>query len=566
MEDSQQHLRVKDSKEKLANESDKKSTKEKKGRGKLKHAETKSFIPLFRGPSSIEKILGEADEQKLLSPRFTLPGPVSPRVSSYRITSPTATSPRVASPRAASSSRRLTSPKAPSQRVPSPRTASPRAISPKAHPVRNVAYTQNKMFSRDENMEKKVEQVTEKSSQHARVSSPNVSRNRKEMSYAYRPEPTLRTLNLSATKIQAAYRGYMARRSFRALRGLVRLQGVVRSSNVQKQTANAMKQMQLLVRVQTQIQSRRIQMLENQALQHRNDKEIESSMSKWTQLCEAGNQDNWDDSLLAKEEVEARLRKKVEAVIKRERAMAYAYSHQLWKNDKKSALDMGANGFPWWWNWLERQLPSGNANKSQSDVKDMKLTPPRAISEHKPSPTPLNNITFRRILSDYDNNESPITPMSTKSAIPTRGKQMMHTPIRTPQMNSPSLKKYSRARASAANNYPFDLPLKDDDSLTSCPPFSVPHYMSQTASAKARANSNPKERNPEKQSSDAKKRFSFPLTPNIWSSKWSKGPGKDSTSRKEVDKHESMADHISVDSNISMPAVVGGRRPFNRFV
>ncbi|XP_055820029.1 protein IQ-DOMAIN 14-like [Solanum dulcamara] len=520
------------SKEKLSNDSEKKGAKEKKSRGKLKHAETKSFIPLFREPSSIEKILGEADELKLLSPRFTLPaGAVSPRVSSYRFTTPSATSPRIASPKA--SSRRLTSPKAPSHRV-----TSPRAISPRVHPPR--------------------------------VSSPNVSRNRKENSYAYRPEPTLTTLNLSATKIQAAYRGYMARRSFRALRGLVRLQGVVRSSNVKKQTANAMKQMQLLVRVQTQIQSRRIQMLENQALQHqayRNDKDVESTISKWTQLCEAGNNDNWDDSLLTKEEVEGRLRKKVEAVIKRERAMAYAYSHRLWKNDPKSAMDVGANGFPWWWNWLERQLPSGNAKKSSSAVKDIKLTPPRAISEHKPSPTPLNNVTFRRIISDYDNNESSVTPMSTKSAIPTRGKQM-HTPSRTPPINNnSSLKKYSRARASASN-YPFDLPLKDDDSLTSCPPFSVPHYMSQTASAKAkaRANSNPKERNPEKQSNDTKKRFSFPLTPNIWSSKWSKGSGKDSTSRKEVDKHESMADHISVDSTVSMPAVVGGRRPFNRFV
>lgn len=124
-----------------------------------------------------------------------------------------------------------------------------------------------------------------------------------------------------------------------------------------------MKQMQLLVRVQNQIQSRRIQMLENQALQrqsHRNDKDIESTLSKWTlnQIVsfiilhthiytyiyiasfschlrgeisvqsEAGTED-WDDSLLTKDEVEVRLRKKVEAVIKRERAMAYAYSHQV---------------------------------------------------------------------------------------------------------------------------------------------------------------------------------------------------------------------------------------------
>lgn len=44
---------------------------------------------------------------------------------------------------------------------------------------------------------------------------------------------------------------------------------------------------------------------------------------------EMGNNDDWDDSLLTKEEVEARMQKKVEAVIKRERAMAYAYSHQV---------------------------------------------------------------------------------------------------------------------------------------------------------------------------------------------------------------------------------------------
>ena len=69
------------------------------------------------------------------------------------------------------------------------------------------------------------------------------------------------------------------------MRGLVRLQGVVRGHNVKRQTVNAMKTMQLLVRVQSQIQSRRIQMLENQALQcqeYKNDKELESTLSKWT--------------------------------------------------------------------------------------------------------------------------------------------------------------------------------------------------------------------------------------------------------------------------------------------
>ncbi|KAJ0093100.1 hypothetical protein Patl1_26759 [Pistacia atlantica] len=223
------------SKEKLANESDKKSTKEKKkkGLGKLRHGETNSFIPLFREPSSIEKILGDAEREHRLVFRPPTP-PEQPRTPPF-------VPARVASPRV------------PSQRISSPRVASPRAASPRAPSPRAAS---------------------------PRAASPRIIQQRRE-----RPEPTLRYRHACATKIQAAYRGYTARRSFRALKGLVRLQGVVRGQNVKRQTASAMKYMQLLVRVQSQIQSRRIQMLENQALrqaQYRNDKETESTLGKWT--------------------------------------------------------------------------------------------------------------------------------------------------------------------------------------------------------------------------------------------------------------------------------------------
>ncbi|KAK4421994.1 protein IQ-DOMAIN 14 [Sesamum alatum] len=323
-----------------------------------------------------------------------------------------------------------------------------------------------------------------------------------------------------------------------------------------------MKQMQLLVRVQTQIQSRRIQMLENQALQQRNDKEAESTLSKWTlnQLSEAGQNEDWDDSLLTKEEVEERLRKKVEAVIKRERAMAYAYSHQLWKSNPKSAeshLDMRSNGFPWWWNRLERQLPPASTSQSQAAPRSIAVTPPRAISEYRPSPR-LYPSSHK-----HDNHES-LTPRSSKSAIPLRARHFQ-TPNRTPPTNSPSVSNYSKPRASAANSA-YDVPLKDDDSLMSCPPFSVPNYMTPTASAKAkvRANSNPRERFPGTPGNDSRRRFSFPLTPNASSFKWNKGSNKDSAS--QIDKHESPRSRdFSVGSAVSMPALVG-RKPFNRFV
>lgn len=61
------------------------------------------------------------------------------------------------------------------------------------------------------------------------------------------------------------------------MKGLVRLQRVVRGHSVKRQTMNAMKYMQLLVRVQTQVQSRRIQMLEHRARNEKDDPKLASS-------------------------------------------------------------------------------------------------------------------------------------------------------------------------------------------------------------------------------------------------------------------------------------------------
>ncbi|XP_047974988.1 protein IQ-DOMAIN 14-like isoform X1 [Salvia hispanica] len=400
------------SKEKGSNGSDKKSSskEKKKGKGILRRGESQSFIPLFGEPSSIEKILGEAD-QLLIRP---------------------------------------------SPRVPSPIPASPKAASPPA-------------FTSE------------------------AAQGRGEIERVQRPETTLRDQQLSATKIQAAYRGYVARGSFRPFRGLVRLQVAVKGQNVKQQTRSAMKQMQFLVRVQTQIQSRRIQTFQHHT--RKSDK--------------AGQNEDWDDSRLSKGEAEARVQKRVEAVVKRERAMAYAYSKQLRKSNPKStqnSADVRSDGFPWSWNWLERKLPRAAA-------RGISLT--RAAFEFKPSPQPHGNLMF-------DNHESA-TPRSSNS-------------------------------------------------LVSCPLFSVPNYMAPTVSAKARARvySNPWERFPGTPgSSDSKRRFSFPLTPNAGSCKWNKGSSsRDSDSRVGTytcEDARSIGD-LSVDSPVSIPAGLVGRKPLNRFV
>lgn len=169
----------------------------------------------------------------------------------------------------------------------------------------------------------------------------------------------------------------------------------------------------------------------------------------------------------------------------------------------------------------------------------------------------------------FDNHES-VTPRSSRSAIPPRAKHFQTTPGRSPLAGSSSYAKFSKPRASPANSA-YDAPLKDDDSLVSCPPFSVPNYMTPTVSAKAkaRANSNPRERFPGTPgSSDSRRRFSFPLTPNAGSFRWNKGSNRDAASQTGTEKREDVRSigDFSVDSTVSMPAGLVGRKPFNRFV
>ncbi|VFQ88274.1 unnamed protein product [Cuscuta campestris] len=510
------------------------SQKKKKERRRLKHGEFKSFIPLFREPSSIEKILGEADEQKLFVPLYS---------EQQKITSP---------PRLPPISPRVTSPKTTACRAvfpghSPPREASPRVASPKHDPVQVCSQQAGSSH------------VTPPKPISPKAASSKVIQDHRETIYKHRAEPTLQVLHLSATTIQSIFRGYMARKSFRSLRGVLRLQGVVRGNNVKRQTANTMKQMQLFVRVQNQIRLRRIEMLDNQEpqwLAFKNYKDGESTLSKWSIRSEAGDNENWDGSRLSKDQVDQRRRRKVEAVMKRERAMAYAYSHKLWKASPKSTTNNGSNSFPLWWKWLEHPLPSANHSESQSAAKSVNLSPERAISECTPNHL-RKATTCRNLYSEYGNLEAD-TPTSTKSSVPMRAKLFHYTPGRTPQYSS-SLGKYAHSGArTAASTSRF--PLKDDDSLTSCPPFSVPNYMTPTISAKAKARQ--REGSVGTPSSHTMRRSSFPLTSNMGSFKWNIGSSKGAASLKECD---GSADRMSVNSTVSMPATVG-RKPFKRFV
>ncbi|KAM7508052.1 hypothetical protein LguiA_018505 [Lonicera macranthoides] len=68
----------------------------------------------------------------------------------------------------------------------------------------------------------------------------------------------LTKLEQAATKAQAAFRGYLARRAFRALKGIIRLQALVRGHLVRRQAVATLRCMQAIVKFQALVRGRRV--------------------------------------------------------------------------------------------------------------------------------------------------------------------------------------------------------------------------------------------------------------------------------------------------------------------
>ncbi|KAI5072498.1 hypothetical protein GOP47_0012604 [Adiantum capillus-veneris] len=351
----------------------------------------------------------------------------------------------------------------------------------------------------------------------------------------------------AALKIQAAFRGYLARRAFRALKGLMRLQALVRGHTVSRQATVTLRCMQSLVRVQTQVRERRNRKSEEQQHLEKGfswqESQHQDAISKRS-LSDASHLDGWDGSVHSADEVQAKLQFKEEAMARRERALAYAYSHQLWKSGaipESMLLAAEHDNGHWDWNWLEKwmagrswdghavtkEIPDVSSLKSHEELQPDSAYTHTSTQKWQPSSTPVPMSPARSRISKPLSYAPPPSSAHqySRPAISAKGPpaHLLRSQNFTPadKKDGEFLKTRSSglvpvASKGSSKQSTTSSSAHDDDEFRP-----VPSYMASTKSAQARSRSQstPKQRSttPERENVTVtvKKRLSYPISGSL---------------------------------------------------
>ncbi|CAN1166138.1 Protein IQ-DOMAIN 9 [Linum perenne] len=157
--------------------------------------------------------------------------------------------------------------------------------------------------------------------------------------------------DLAATHIQTAFRAYRARRALRRLKGTVRLQSRTKHQSIVKQATSTLNHLHLWSNMQSQIRTRRQFMVtEGRSRQ----KKLDNQLKLEAKLH--GVEVEWNSGGETMEEILARIHQREEAAVKRERAMAYAFSHQWRANCNQSLGGYEVGKANWGWSWMDRWI------------------------------------------------------------------------------------------------------------------------------------------------------------------------------------------------------------------
>ncbi|XP_074276060.1 protein IQ-DOMAIN 3-like [Silene latifolia] len=302
-------------------------------------------------------------------------------------------------------------------------------------------------------------EVDEEHTQHANVVAPTTL---DPLIGAYKEE-------MAATRIQRAYKGCMARRTLCAIRSLKRLSSVMQGRSVKRQTANTLKCMQTLARMQSQIRQRRLRIAEDNIVHQSQHKNGKDQTKEPEELKQSG--DGWDSSGKTKEEIEAKLRSKHEAAVRRERSLAYASSRQQTRKSSvrsTTTLPMEPSNPNSGWSWLKQgQAARSWGNATTEPVTDRSSRIKAVISGYE-----ILNAYAKRHNPEKSSPRKPNSPGTARksnSAIsPKAGLQV----LKPGQSTSPGV-------AGSGS------PTKDKERVTSS--LNGPSYVGTMKSAKARS-------------------------------------------------------------------------------
>ncbi|RWR89649.1 protein IQ-DOMAIN 1 [Cinnamomum micranthum f. kanehirae] len=158
---------------------------------------------------------------------------------------------------------------------------------------------------------------------------------------------------VAATRIQTAFRAFMARKSLRCLKGVARLQVLTQGHSVNKQATITLSYLKSWSKIQAQIRARRLCMVTEDRIRQKKQENQQKLEAKLHEL-----EVEWCGGSETMEEILARIHQREEAAVKRERAMAYAFSHQ-WRANSNQNLGQASYDFGngnWGWSWKERWI------------------------------------------------------------------------------------------------------------------------------------------------------------------------------------------------------------------
>ncbi|XP_050370170.1 protein IQ-DOMAIN 9 [Argentina anserina] len=200
--------------------------------------------------------------------------------------------------------------------------------------------------------------------------------------------------DIAAIRIQTAFRAHVARKALRRLKGIVRLQMLTRAYPVQKQATTTLSYLHSWSRIQTDIRNRRLCMVTEGRIKQKkleNQNKLEAKLHD-IEVEWSGGSETMDDIL-------SRIYQREEAAVKRERAMAYAFSHQ-WRANCSQSQSLGSYELGkanWGWSWKERWIAVRPWESRVQSPSPKKLQDKQAskVGNNSNSPKPKTSVTVK---------------------------------------------------------------------------------------------------------------------------------------------------------------------------